>query len=78
MKHASARWADLHGLAQALAAASLSVDAAEVFLDRQDFIRLRDCLQAAAEALARGGEWINARRAEEASEMPAPRRDSEA
>lgn len=57
---------DLHALAQALAAAGLSVDAAEAFLDRGEMLRLRNCLHAAAAAVADAGAWIEARRIEEA------------
>jgi hypothetical protein len=64
--------ADLHALAQALVAASLSVDAARLFLERGETARLHDCLGAAAEALLRGGAWIEARRQEEAEPSRTP------
>jgi hypothetical protein len=54
---------DLHALAQALAVASLSVDTAGRFLSRGDTARVRACLDAAATALAQGGDWIDAQRA---------------
>jgi hypothetical protein len=69
---------DLHTLAQSLAAASLSVDAAEAFLGRGELGRVRSCLQAAAEALTVAGAWITAQRAEEADATPATPPPSEA
>lgn len=63
---------DLHALAQHLAGAGLSVDAAEAFLDRGELARVRNCLQAAAESLAAASSWIAARRAEEAGAPLAP------
>lgn len=64
---------NLHALAQHIATASLAVDAAAAFLERGDLARLRQCLDAAAEALAGGAGWIGAKRAEEAAQE-APRR----
>ena len=67
---------DLHALAQALAVASLSVDTAGMFLARGDTERVRACLDAAAEALARGGHWLDAQRA--APRRPVRRRSAAA
>lgn len=64
--------ADLHALAQHLASASLSIDAASAFLERGELARLRACLDAAAQALERGAGWIEARRADDGPAGPFP------
>lgn len=58
----TAAGADLHDLAQSLAAATLSVDAAIGFLGRQDRLRVRESLDVAAQALEQAGRWIEAQR----------------
>lgn len=66
--------ATLHSLAQELAVASLSVDAAAALLDQGKAERARRCLDAASAALERAAAWTERRQAEEASACPTPGR----